>query len=393
MPAVDMPEHASVPESGPASEEPMEATQEAIDAIRAEAEVEANVSEDNEHGEIGRPFDHKAPFFVGFTGALGVACAVALVWVIVSAGQILTLLALAVLIALGLDPAVLWLYQHGLPRWSSISLVLLASLGLFVGFLVLAVPVVVSQATELSDQLPHYLHSAKNPHTQLGKLDARFHIVRNLQNLLSGKGSFQTAIGIGKVVFDVVASIVLVVVVAIYVLVDLPRVKRGIYRLAPRSRRARMVLLTDEICSRVGGYVLGNLLTSLIAGAATWVWGLALGVPYALLLGVMVAILDLIPMIGSTVGGIIVSLVALTVSLQLAIATAVFYIVFRFLEDYLLTPRVMARTVSVPGLVTVVATVIGGTVLGIVGAFVAIPVAAAIMLLLDELLAPRLDER
>src|SRR5262249_14284268 len=176
---------------------------------------------------------------------------------------------------------------------------------------------------------------------------------------------------------NIVVSFVLVVVVSVYLLADLPRVRHGLYRLAPRSRRPRMVLLTDEMFGRVGGYVLGNLPTSLIAGAAPWGWALAFGIPYALLPGVMVALLDLIPMIGSTIGGIIVSLVALTISPGLAIATAAFYFLFRLLEDYLLTPRIMARTVAVPPLVTIVATVIGGALLGIVGALVAVPVAAS----------------
>ena len=184
---------------------------------------------------------------------------------------------------------------------------------------------------------------------------------------------------------------ILVLIVSIYLLADLPRVKRGLYQLAPQSRRPRMVLLTDEIMARIGGYVLGNLLTSFIAGFGTWAWALALGIPYALLLGLLVALLDLIPVVGSTIGGVIVALIALTVSLTLAIATIVFYFVYRFLEDYLLTPKIMARTVKVPGLLTVVATVIGGTLFGIIGALIGIPVAAAIKLLLEETVIPHLD--
>jgi predicted PurR-regulated permease PerM len=198
-------------------------------------------------------------------------------------------------------------------------------------------------------------------------------------------------VGVGKVVLDLLASVVVVVIVTVYLLADLPRVRRGLYLLAPRSRRARMVLLTDEILDRVGGYVLGNLLTSFIAGFGTWLWALALGIPYALLLGLLVALFDLIPVVGSTIGGIIVALVALTVSLPAAIATGVFYLVYRFLEDYLLTPRVMARTVDVPGLVTVVATIIGAALLGIIGALVAIPIAAAIKLLVQQVAAPHLE--
>ncbi len=153
-----------------------------------------------------------------------------------------------------------------------------------------------------------------------------------------------------------------------------------------------MVLLTDAILQRVGGYVLGNLLLSLIAAVLTIGWALAFDIPYALLQGLLVGLLDLIPIIGSTIGGVIVSLVALTVSLPVAIATAIFYVVYRFLEDYLLTPRIMRRTVDVPGLVTVIATVVGGALLGIIGALVAIPIAAAVKLLYDEIWLPRLDD-
>jgi predicted PurR-regulated permease PerM len=107
---------------------------------------------------------------------------------------------------------------------------------------------------------------------------------------------------------------------------------------------------------------------------------------------VLVGLLDLIPIVGSTVAGIIVSLVALTVSLPVALATAAFYIVYRNAEDYLITPRVMRRTVDVPGLVTVIAVLIGGALLGIIGALIAIPVAAAIKLILEEVSYPRLDQ-
>jgi predicted PurR-regulated permease PerM len=369
-----------------------ETTQEIFDEIRAEAEVAAGATPDNEFGRLGRPFNRRSPFYIGFVGALGAVCAIALGWVVVVAGQILVLLGLAFFIAVGLEPAVRWLYRRGLPRWLAVSVVLLAVLGSLVGFLAIAVPVVVDQAGVLANQLPRYLRSLNNHSSTLGKLNARYHFASALQKLLRGKGtSFGLVVGIGKEVLGLVTSVVVVVIITVYLLVDLPRVRRVLYQLAPRSRRPRAILLTDEILNRVGGYVLGNLLTSLVAGMGTWLWALAFGIHYALLLAVLVALLDLIPIVGSTIGGVVVSLVALTVSLEVAIATAVFYVVYRFLEDYLLTPRIMARTVAVPGLVTVVATVLGGALLGLVGALLAIPVAAALKLLLDEVAVPRLE--
>jgi predicted PurR-regulated permease PerM len=370
-----------------------EPTQDALDDIRADAEVQAEVSPENEFGRVGRPFDHRAPFFIGFMGALGVACAFALAWTVVIAGQVLVLLGLAFFIAVGLDPAVVALYRLGLPRWAAVVVVLTVTLGGFIAFLAAAIPVIATQATDLAENLPHYLHEARNHSTQLGKLDAKYHFVHGLQRLLNGSSSFDGAVGLGKVVLSFVGSLIIVAVVTIYLLADFPRVKHWLYQLAPRSRRPRMILLTDEILDRVGGYVLGNLFTSLIAGVGTFAWALIFGIPYSLLLGLMVAILDLVPIIGSTVGGIIVTLVALTVSPSLAVATAIFYVVYRFLEDYLLTPRVMARTVAVPGLVTVLATALGGALLGLVGALVAIPVAASIKLLHEEITAPRLENR
>jgi predicted PurR-regulated permease PerM len=372
---------------------PEHTTQQTLESIHADAAAEAGANAESRFGRPGPKFDRNAPFFVGFVGASGVACAFALAYIVVAIGQILVLVGLAFFLALGLDPAVRWLYRRGIPRGGSVTLVLLAAFGVFALFLVFAIPLAVTQASHLARDLPGYLSSLQNHRTSVGKLNYKYHVVSRLQTLLKGNGSsFKTVLGGGKVVVDLIGAVILVVILSVYLLADLPRVKRALYQMAPRSRRARMVLLTDEIIDRVGGYVLGNLFTSLIAGAGTLAWALALGIPYAVFLGLLVALLDLIPIVGSTIGGIIVSLVALSVSLPLAIATAIFYLLYRFIEDYLLTPRVMARTVAVPGLVTVIATVIGGALLGIIGALVAIPVAAAIKLLLDQIAAPSLEQ-
>ena len=258
-----------------------EPTQETVEDIHAGAVDEAGATDGMEFGRLGRRFDRRAPFYIGFMAALGAVCAAALAWTIIAAGQILILIGLAFFIALGLDPAVLWLYRRGLPRWAAVGTVLVICLGLFVGFLMLAVPVIVEQASRLADELPAYLHTAKDQNTELGRLNARYHVVASVQRLLNGSSSFNTALTLGKAVLDVVASMIVVIVVTVYLLADMPRVRQTVYRLAPRSRRARMVLLTNEIFDRVGGYVLGNLATSSIAGAATWAWALILGIPYA----------------------------------------------------------------------------------------------------------------
>jgi predicted PurR-regulated permease PerM len=370
--------------------------EEVVEEIHAAAETEAGVDEELAYGRVGPRLDRRSPFYIGMAGAAGVAVVFAIGSVIFAIGQVLLLIALAVVIAVGLDPAVGLIMRAGVPRWAAVSAVLAIALGVFGGFLALAIPILVTEATRLSNELPHYLQSFQNHHSFLGKLNARYHVVSALQRFISKGGSSQIAggvVGFGKVVLDLVAAVAVVVILSVYLLADLPRVKRGIYSLAPRSRRPRMVLLTNEIIDRIGGYVLGNLLTSFIAGVGTWAWAFAFQIHYALLLGFMVALLDLIPVVGSTIGGIIVSLVALAHSLPVAVATAVFYIVYRFIEDYLLTPKIMARTVQVPGLLTVIATLIGGTLFGIIGALIAIPVAAAAKLLLEETTLRHLDTR
>jgi predicted PurR-regulated permease PerM len=188
-----------------------------------------------------------------------------------------------------------------------------------------------------------------------------------------------------------VASALIVVVLTVYFLTDLPRIRATFYRLVPHSRRPRAIQLGDEIFAKVGAYVLGNLLISLIAGTLTFAFLAIFKVPYSLLLSILVAILDLVPVIGSTIAGVVVCLVALSVSLPVCLATIGFFVVYRLAEDYLLVPKIIGRAVEVPALVTVVAVLLGGALLGIVGALVAIPAAAALLLLIRELLFPRLD--
>ena len=282
-----------------AGEAPRRKQQEAVDDIHAAARVEAGASAEHGFGQPGQPFDRRSPFFVGLVGALGVVVAAALAWLIVEMGEVLVLLGLALFIAVGLDPAVHWLHRRRVPRWAAVIVVLVATLALFVGFVALAVPVLVSQTNVLAHQIPHYLHSLNNGKTTLGKLNRRYHLIARLQQLIDKGGTSTLAhgvLGVGKAVFDVVAAAIVVIIVSVYLLADLPRVKRGLYRLAPHSRRPRMVLLTDEILARVGGYVLGNLLTSLHRRPrAPGPGPMIFGIPYALLLGLLVALLDLIP--------------------------------------------------------------------------------------------------
>ena len=342
----------------------------------------------------GPPVSRRSPFYIGLFGAAGVATTYALVQLIVAARSVLVLVGLALFLAIGLDPAVRWLGRW-MPRWAAVAIVVVATVGTVVGFLAAAIPPLVSQAGAFAHQLPHYLSQLQDHSSTIGRLNDRYHLQQRLTTAVSGSGQgiFGDLIGAGRLVLGVTAQTLTVLVLTVYFLADFPRIRQLIYRLVPRSRRPRAVVLGDEMFAKVGGFVLGNLLTSAIAGAGTFVWLLVWHIPYPLLLSFMVALLDLIPVVGSTTAGVIVSLVALTVSLPVAIATLVFYVLYRLAEDYFIVPRVMGRVIEVPATVTLVAVLVGGAILGIVGALVAIPFAAAVRLLLLESLFPRLDRR
>ena len=373
---------------GTAADEAESRVQEAVDAAAAVAEETGGL------GKPGRSMNPRSPFFVGLVGAAGVAVTYGLVELLIRARSTLILIGLGLFIAAGLDPVVSLLTRRGVPRWAAVTIVFAGVLGVIAIFIGIAVPPLAGQTTALVHQIPNYLHQLQNHNSQLGKLNAKYQIQQRLTSLLTSKGSTLVGgvLGAGALVLSTASSILAVIVLSIYFLAGLPSIKLFAYRMVPHSRRPRVILITDEILVKVGGYVLGNVITSLIAGFGTFVWMLAFGIPYPLLLGLLISILDLIPVIGSTIGGAIVSLVALTVSLPVAIATLAFYIAYRLAEDYLIVPRIMGRTVEVPAVVSLIAVLIGGVLLGIVGALIAIPVAAAIRLILREVTFPKMDK-
>jgi predicted PurR-regulated permease PerM len=362
----------------------------------AEAEILADKMSSDEQplGLPGRRFDRRSPFYIGLTASAGVAVTYGAVRVLGSLSSVLVLIGVAFFLALGLEPAASWFVNHKLPRWAATTLVFAIFLAMMAAFVAAAIPPLVQQASELAHQAPHYIQQAQDHSSAIGRLNDRFHVQQRVTDMIKGSGGsvVDDVVSAGSAVFDAVADSLIVIVLTVYFLVDMPRIRSNLYRLVPHTRRPRAILIGDEVFAKVGAYVLGNVLISIIAGGATFIWLMAFNVPYPLLLGIFVALFDLVPIVGSTIAGFVVAAVALTVSLPVCIGTIVFFVVFRLLEDYLLVPRIIGRAVKVPALITVVAVLIGGALLGIVGALVAIPVAAALQLLTEEILYPRLDE-
>jgi predicted PurR-regulated permease PerM len=363
------------------------------DRVRQAVEAAAETKHSGDLGQPGRRLNTRSPFFIGMTGAAGVAVTIAVVELLLKARSVLILVIVALFIAAGLDPVTRWLNRKGLPRWAAVVVVLLSVFVVIGGFIAAAVPPLAAQTSALVHEMPKYAHELQDHNSTLGKLNVKYHVQQRVTSLLSSKGTtlIGGVLGAGELVVSAFSSFVLVLVLTVYFLASMEKTKLFFYRLIPQSRRERGILLGEEVFTKVGGYVFGNVLTSLIAGAGTFIWMMAWNIPYPLLLGLLVALLDLIPVIGSWIGGVIVTLVALTVSLPVAIATLAFYVLYKLAEDYFIVPRVMGRTVQVPALVSLIAVLLGGVLLGIVGALIAIPVAAAISLLLREIAFRRLD--
>ena len=343
---------------------------------------------------LGQPFDRQNPFVVGFVATMGVLLALALGAAIYSIRSTLVLVFLALFIAVGLEPAVSFFTRHRVRRSLAVLIVVFIAIAVVAVFVYSAISPIEREINQLTKQVPIWRKEIASGKGTVGHLARQLHLSDYLGGTSTGslaEDLASGALGAGKLVLSAVSSFLIVTVLTVYFLAALPAIKGFVSHLVPESRRRRFVLLSDEVLAGVGGYLLGNLFTSLIAGLGTFLWATVFGIPYPILLGLLVAFFDLIPVIGSTIAGVIVSLVALSVSLPVAASTAAFYIAYRFVEDYLLVPRVMRHAVNVSPVLTVLAVVIGGAFLGIIGALVAIPIAAGIKLILEQTVFPRFD--
>jgi predicted PurR-regulated permease PerM len=356
--------------------------------------LEAGVDADNPFGRRGLPMSGQSPFRIAFVATLGIAAAALLVDSIIIVRQVLILILVAAFLAVGLDPAVRWLVAKGLRRGLAVLVIVLLALGFFGGFVAAVAPPIAHQSTALVKQAPEYVERL-NSNPTIKRLDDRYHFVQTLQDRADEGVSINALggiFGVSKAILGIVASTLTVIILTVYFLANMPEIKRTLYRVVPRSRRARVGLLTDEILDRVGGYVLGNLFTSVIAGLAALIWLEAWGVPYAVALAMFVAITDLIPLIGATIGAVGVTAVALFSGIPTGVATFAYLMAYQQFENYVLQPKVMRRAVDVAPVVTIVAALLGAALLGVLGALIAVPIAAGVQLLLTEVAFPRQDD-
>ncbi|WP_347353885.1 AI-2E family transporter [Intrasporangium sp.] len=387
---------ARTPDGGARADDTSRGTPGGAAAGPARAHARAARAKDGGFGPIGTPFNRQSPFYVGFIGALGVLVAYAFVQAVGKLGTTITLLVVALFLTLALNPLVEALTRTHLRRGAAVAVVFLGVLVVFglLGWVV--IPPVAQQSTELATNAPKMLDGLlQNGWVQ--DLDHRYQVIARIQEEVNKRvadgnlwaGIFGGVLETGKVLLSGVFSVLTVLVLTLYFLASLPSLKHAGYALVPASRRPRITSLAEEIMRRVGSYAIGQVAVASINAFFAWIMMTLVGVKFAAVLAVAVGFLGLIPMVGATLGASVVALVALFDDPQKALIVIIYFIVYQQIENYAVMPRVMQQTVAVPGAVTVVAALAGGTLAGILGALLAIPTAAGLLLIYEEVLVPR----
>jgi predicted PurR-regulated permease PerM len=316
-------------------------------------------------------------------------------WVIYVSRQVLTWVVVSIFLALALNPAVEWLRRRGVNRRGAAAAVIyVATLAFIAGLGLLLVPPIVDQVSGLADAAPGYVKDLTAGRGPFGSLERRYHVVERVQDAVSGgdvdvAAGAGTAVSITKGIVTFVVAVVTIAFMTFFMILEGPAWMDRVYSLAPRGQEGRWRDVGSRIAQTVSGYVTGNLLISVIAGSASALVLFLCGVPYALALGFLVAVLDLVPLAGATIAGIIIVTVALLTSVTAGIIVGAFFIIYQQLENHLLQPLVYGRTVELSPLAVLVSVLIGAEVAGVLGALSAIPVAGTIQILLQDWRAHR----
>ena len=340
---------------------------------------------------------HHGPVALGFLFTVGALAAYWLGSLLLSISGVILLIVVAMFLAVGLDPAVEWLVGHRFRRSWAVLTVILGVLLALVMFFVALVPVISEQVGRIIDQAPGWFAQLQESR-RVQELDDRFGVVQKVEDFVTRgdyvSGLFGGVVGLSLAFFGFLANTFFVTVLMLYFLASLKSTKEALYDLAPASRRARVSHLGEQIVTSVGGYVAGAFVVAACAGTTSLIFLLIVGLSeYAVALAAVVALLDFIPMIGATMGAVVVSAIGFATDLKIGIACVVFFLIYQQLENYILYPRVMQRSVNVPGSVTVIAALAGAGLLGVIGALLAIPTAAAVLLLIREVWTPRQQAR
>jgi predicted PurR-regulated permease PerM len=338
-------------------------------------------------GGAGRGRQPLQPFRTGFFGGLGLLVAYVCFLLVDSIKSTIILLVVATILAIGLDPAVRFLQRRHLRRGWSVLIVFVALMLSLGGIFYAIIPPIVTEVSKLVQSAPEYLANLQNNPTIRG-LDEKFQLIEKIENSEFikniGTGAFTVTFTVAGIFID----LLIVLILTLYFLGGLPRITATAYRLAPATRRARVTDLGNKIITQLGGYLSGATIIALQAGFVAGIFAWIVGLPYPWAIALGAAALDYIPVIGPIIIGAAMMLLGFTQSVTIGLVAVGFYICQHLFEAYWLYPRVMRRTVDISAGAVVVAIIIGGALLGVMGALLAVPVAAAVQLIVREVVLP-----
>lgn len=350
-------------------------------------------------GTPGAPIEKNSPFYFGFLATCGALTAFVLLRSLAAASQIFVLLIISIFLAMGLNPAVEFFRRRGLSRAASVS----AILGVVILFVVilafLVIPPMVRQSASLINNAPALLENLKsnafinNINTHYGLIDSITQKIKSISSdgtlLISAFGGI---VGVGKTFISGVFTALTILVLTMYFTISLPEVIDQAIRLAPASRRPRIKALTNGIVSRIGAFVGSQITVAIIAGTVMGAISAIFGLPSPIALGMLVFICGMIPLVGHFLGSTVLTIVGLTQSVSTGVIILISYLIYQQIENYILMPKIMHKALSIPGLVTIVSALVGASLLGLVGGILAVPVAASILLILEEVVYPKSDQ-
>jgi predicted PurR-regulated permease PerM len=346
-------------------------------------------------------------FRLGLFGGLGVLVAVLIGTGLGNLATILTYVGAALFLALGVDPAVSFLEKHKVPRPLAILAVLTGVLSVFAGFIFAIIPVIADQVGTLITQVPRIIRDVTEQDllnqwwtTYINWIEYDV-AMKNVQEWFTNNLQTITS-GVLNTVFTVASGVfggLIVLILMLYFVASLGSIKRAMYQLVPASRREKFIDISEQISTSVGRYVVGQVALGACNGVLSFVFLTVLGwilndpIEYAALMAFIAFLFSLIPLVGTLSGSVVITLMVLLFdSWPAVLIVGIWYLVYMQVEAYLLSPNIMNRAVKVPGVVVVIAALAGGTLLGLLGALVAIPVAASLLIIIKQVFIPRQNE-
>jgi predicted PurR-regulated permease PerM len=350
-------------------------------------------------GIAGKPVNTSHPFYFGFMVTVGALLALTMLQALASASAVFILIIISLFLAAGLNPAVMFFQNRGLNRGTSVGAVMASVLLFVAAFIAIAVPPLIDQGNQLLDNAPALIRDLNN-NAFINDLNNKYGVIDSLQSKIDALikdgqfaiTAFGGVIGVGKAVVSGLVSTITILVLTLYFLASLPQVINIGLKFVPATRRDRVSKLTNAIVARIGSFVGGQAIIAALAAIFILIMGLIIGMPYPGPLAMVVLICGFIPLVGHFIGMSIVTVVSLTDSITTAVIALTSYIIYVQIENYVITPRIMRKSLAIPGLVTIIAALLGASLLGLVGGLLAVPIAAAVLLILDEVVFPRADQ-